>query len=315
MKISRQTREIINIVIFVLVVAALVLTYVVYPLSRTKAIMARPGVDEFQEDSTVVNDPATWVQAGLLVDTMTIETDGLTKVACLYVWPTGDASADSTTIPPSDDSLKGTAILLHPDGTGRDHMLDLARAFLQEGFSVAVYDQRAAGLSCGYYRGEGQYESNDLLAVTAYLDLRGKITHPLVVVGFETGGDAALLAALEEKRIDLVASVSPYLSTRRMQDVLKERYDTYWFPFYRTIMWFWYNIRSSYAASYRDLEQIQAVAGPTLVMADTQAIQSDEYSRLVELSKPDLLSMHQLPTEPARLFDEIIEFTKASATR
>ena len=313
MKISRQTREIINIVIFVLGVAAVVLTYVVYPLNRTDAIMGRPNLDDYTEDSTAINDPTIWAEAGLLVDTMTVEADGLTNIACLYAWPTGDALVDSTTVPPSIDSLAGTAILLHPNSHDRDSMLTLVTAFLGEGFSVAVYDQRAAGRSSGLYRGEGQYESNDLQAIIAYLDLRGKIAHPCVVVGFETGADAALLAAQEAQRIDVVAAVSPYLSTRHMQDVLKKKHDTYWFPFYRTIMWFWYDIQSSYSAPYRNIEHIQALVKPALVLATTDAIQSDEYSKLVELSEPDLLSIRELPTDPGRVIEVILDFAKAAA--
>jgi hypothetical protein len=63
MKISRQTREIINMVIFVLVAALLIVTYVVYPLNRTKAIMGRYNLDDYNEDSLAVNDPAVWTEA------------------------------------------------------------------------------------------------------------------------------------------------------------------------------------------------------------------------------------------------------------
>ena len=51
MKLSRQTREIINIVIFLVVVGLLLTFYVIYPLNRTKAIMGRTGLDDYDTDS------------------------------------------------------------------------------------------------------------------------------------------------------------------------------------------------------------------------------------------------------------------------
>ena len=47
-----------------------------------------------------------------------------------------------------------------------------------------------------------------------------------------------------------------------MLDRFRERYHTYWFPFYRSMMWWWYNIRSSYAASYRETGDVRAVNCP-----------------------------------------------------
>ncbi len=301
MKISRQTREIINMVLFVLVAAALVIAYIVYPLGRTKAIMGRVGLEDYDEDSTVANDAEAWVEAELAPDTFWVESDGLTTLAVLYVQP------DSAVA----DSARGTVCLIHGDGADRDAMIPLARRFVDSGFAVIAYDQRANGRSGGTYYGEGQYEASDLQALIGYLELRQRIVHPLVAVGFTLGGDAALLATIEDKRIDRVVAIDPYLTTRRMQDILRKRHDAYWFPFYRTIMWWWYDMRSSYAASYRDYDDIKAVTCPTLLFVSAEVSDDREVQRLVELSDTAILEMKTTLPDDEDLFAEILSFMNA----
>ncbi len=298
MKISQQTKEIINMVLFVIVVAALVIVYIVYPLGRTKAIMGRVGLDDYDEDSTIANDAAAWVEAELAQDTFRVEADGLTTLAGLYLRPDSGVA----------DSARGTVCLIHGDDDDRDAMIPLARRFVDSGFAVVAYDQRAAGRSSGSYHGVGQYEASDFQALVSYLELRQRIIHPLVAVGFTLGGDAALLATAEDKRIDRVVAIDPYLTTRRMQDILRKRHDAYWFPFYRTIMWWWYDMRSSYAASYRDYDDIKAVACPTLLLISADASDDREVQRLADLSDPALLEMKTTPDGNDQLFTEILSF-------
>ncbi len=298
MKLSRQTREIINIVIFLAVAALLVVTYIVYPLNRTKAIMGRGDIDNYNEDSLPANDPSVWIDSGLAADSFMVEADGLTTLACLYILP--DSSRH--------DSINGTVFLLHGDGEDRDAMIPLARMITEAGYSVVVYDQRATGRSTGKYRGDGQYESGDLEEVIRYLDLRNKIYHPLTVVGFDVGGEAALLNAKEDSRIDKVLAINPYLSSERMIGILKERYDCYWFPFYNTMMWWWYGIRSGYAAPYRGPETVEAVSSRTLLLVDETAVDDAEIVSLKELSSPEMLTVETLPADSTVLAKRILTF-------
>ena len=304
-RLSRQMKEIINTVTFLLVVAALVACYVIYPLIRVRTSMGRTNLDDYNADSLVVNDATAYIEIGLNPDTFHVESDGLTTLACLYVAPHLDSLGQ----------IKGTVFLVHEDGADRDAMAPLARMFVDSGFAVVAFDQRASGRSTGEYRGEGQYEASDLNEIIRYLDLRERIIHPLIMVGYSLGADGGLLAALEEKRINSVVAVNPYLSTRRMQDVLKERYDMLWFPFFRTIMWWWYDIRSSYAAPYRNIDGIEAVACRTLLLTTPEFARDDEVRRIKELSPPELLESGEIPASEEELYREILRFATSTTPR
>jgi len=298
MKLSRQTRDTINIIIFLVVAAFLIITYVVYPLNRTKAIMGRYNVDDFAEDSVMVNDPAAWTEAGLAADSFTVESDGLARLACLYVRP------DSA----EHDTTRGTVVLLHDDEDDRDSVMTMAALLAAEGYAVVAYDQRASGRSTAKYHGDGQYEANDLAETIRYLDLRERIHHPLVVVGFSRGADGALLAAREDRRIDAVVAVNPYLTSSRMLEMLRQRHDSYWFPFYRTTMWWWYEIRSGYDALYRDVDQIEAVVCHTLLLLPAKAAGEAEVVKLRELSEADLLQVESAPSDRETLARRVQSF-------
>jgi dipeptidyl aminopeptidase/acylaminoacyl peptidase len=279
-KISRQVKEIIQIVVFLIIVGALLYFYAIYPLGQTKTLFARPDIDDFDNDSIVTNDATIWEEAGLPVDTFRVESDGLTNLACLYV-PVVDSIIEP----------KGTIFLLHYQRDDRDTLLPLARQLNELGYAIVPYDQRASARSTGRYHGEGGYESTDLIEVMRYLDLRGQIIHPLTVVGYSVGGDAALLAALEEKRIDRVVAIDPHLSTDRMMDRVIDRNDLFWFPLRSTMLWWWYNIRSSYASPYRELDNVKAVACRTLLIVPDDAMDDAEVVRLKELSPAESLEI------------------------
>ncbi len=300
-RLSRSTRETIKTVAFVVIVVILVLIYIVYPLNRIKAQMGRDNVDQYNpKDSMVaVNDPAAFVAANLTVDTFRVETDGLTKVACVHVTRTGN-----TTTP------RGLVIVIPSERGDRTSVAPLARLLADSGFSVITYDQRASGLSSGKYHGEGQYEASDLEALIAYLDIRKQIFHPVIVVGYAAGADAGMLAAQEEKRIDRVVAINPYLTTTRLLDQLKSQYGTFWFPFYRTIMWWWYDIRSSYAMIYRHTDDIKGVACRTIVMADAATLNGAEIAALKERSGSELLSVEPVSDSDSRLAAAIIALAR-----
>jgi fermentation-respiration switch protein FrsA (DUF1100 family) len=259
-------------------------------------------IDNYEPDSLAANDAAPFIEAGLTVDTFRVETDGLTQLACLSVIPSVDSVSDSTHLP------RGTAILLHDDHEDRNSLIGFAGRLVDSGYAVIVYDQRASGVSTGKYHGDGQHEADDLIALLAYLDLRELLYHPVTAVGFSLGGDAALLASLEEQRLDRVVAVSPYLTCRRMIDQRRAELDSYWIPFFRTIMWWWYQIRSGYATSYRVLDDIEPVGMPTLVLAGADQIGGPEVSRLKEVSDPAGLTLIERPSDLSACQDEIVAY-------
>lgn len=301
MKISRQTREAINIVIFIVVAGLLLTFYVIYPLNRAKALMGRTDLDDFAHDSIPPIDPTVLVEAGLPVDTFRVEADGLTQLGCYRLIPTLDSTAET-------DSIRGTVLLIPSQTRDLATLLPLTRALLDSGFAVTLYDQRATGSSTGRYHGEGQYEAADLQALIGYMYIHEQVVDPLHLVGFATGGDAALLIQNEESRPADVIAVRPYLSSTRWLDKLKEKHGTIGIPFFRTVMWFWYEIRSGYAAEYRDREDVRGVELPTLVLLPADDLQSEEAELLKAESPDDLLRLESVSGEEDALLRTIIAY-------
>ena len=277
-RLSRQTRENIKIGLFIAVVALVLVVYVIYPLNRSKALMGRANIEDFKGDSLAQNDPTSFVEKGLTVDTVRIESDGLTNLACLYTAPTQ-----------TDPTPRGTVILIPDESQNRQSLVSLAARLADTGVAVITYDQRASGLSTGWFHGEGQLEAGDLEAVIGHFDLRGKIHHPLIVVGFASGADAALLARPEGRNIDGIVAVDPFLSTDRMFDQLFERNGTFWFPFRTGIIWWWYNIRSGYGAPFRDADNLTAVPTRSIMFISPERTNDTEVAQLKELSGTELL--------------------------
>ncbi len=299
-KMSQTVKEIIKTGIFLIIVGLLVTFYIVYPLTRTKTVMGRSDIDTYKKDSIVVNDPTACTDADLACDTFRVDSDGLTNLAGLYIKPQ----------PYNPDKVLGTVILLAADTTDRESMLPWAKQFTDSGYIVVLYDQRATGFSTDAYHGEGRYEAEDLIAVIGYLDLRDMIAHPLAVIGETVGGDAAYLASLEEPRIDGVVAIDPYLSTTRMWDILRKRYDLLPIPFFRTVMWWWYDIRSGYAAPYRSVDDIEPVEVATLVYVPSDDLECAEVQKLKAESPTDLLEVEADPATPEALLENLFGFVR-----
>ena len=296
-KMSQTTREIIKTAIFLIIVGILVAVYVVYPLIKSKTVMGRhDDVETISIDSLPPNDPTACLETGLPCDTFRVEADGMTSLAALFIAAPPDSLAQET----------GLVILLPADTSDRTAMLPWAQQFADSGYNLVLYDQRASGFSSGAYHGEGWYEANDLEEMIAWLELHDRIRHPLYVVGRGVGGDAALLASLEESRIDGVIAIDPYLSTDRMWEMKRRQYGIFWFPFHKTMLWWWYNIRSSYAAAYRAVDDLEAVPAPTLLIVPADALDADEVTTLRELSEDDQLVV-KTPSED-QLLGAIFDF-------
>ena len=82
---SQTVKEVLQIVVFLLVVGILLTVFVIYPLNRSKAILARSDMDDFNFDSLPANDPTAFLELNAAVDTFRIDADGLTNLACLYL--------------------------------------------------------------------------------------------------------------------------------------------------------------------------------------------------------------------------------------
>lgn len=303
-KLSRQTKEIIKTVIVLLIVAMIAFFYIIYPLNRVDKMMARTDIDEFNPDSLPANDFILFTDSGLVADSLRVESDGLTTIACLSIQPSGGSLTSNDSV----HTVKGTVCLLHADGQNRDSVLWLAKSLIDSGFVVIAVDQRAAGRSSGKYFGEGQYEAEDLLALVSYFELRQQIVHPLSVIGFDRGAEAGLLAAQGDDRIDRVVAIDPYLSTDRWQDILKTRHEYFWFPFHETMFWWWYNISSSYAASYREADQVEAVACRTLLFVPEADLEDEEVVQLTNKSDLSVLEIKASPLSQDDLLHEIMIF-------
>jgi len=302
-KMNQTFKEILQIVIFLLIVGIIIVVAVVYPLNRTKALMARADADDFNPDSLPLNDPTPFIEAGLAADTFWIDADGLTVLAAAELSPAPDSSALEDSV-----ELRGTAILVHDERRDRTSMIPLAQTLVDSGFNVVVYDQRATGFSTAVYHGEGQYEAADLTELISYLDIRGRLIHPTTVIGRRLGAEAGLLASRDEGRIDAVVAILPYLSTKRMIDVLRVEHDAYWIPFFRTLFWWWYDMRSSYAAAYRTIDNIRGVGCRTLILTEAESLNEPEFERLKELSEPELLETAVLIDDEQTLQETILHF-------
>jgi pimeloyl-ACP methyl ester carboxylesterase len=296
---NETVKEILQIVVFLAIVGGLIWILVINPLSNTRDSMGRLDDQEIHIDTLPPNDATAFTEAGFTeIDTLRVEPDGVTSLAVLYFRP----------IMGDDQPPKGSAIVLHSEESDRSNQMQLVRVLIDSGYVVCLFDQRASGLSTGRYHGAGQYEAVDLAELISWLDVRSMLSKPLTVIGFDLGADAAHLASLEEGRIDRVVAISPYLTGTHLLDAKKEAGGYMWFPFYHTVMWWWYEIRSGYAADYIELEQMQGVVKPTLVLASEDDLALEDYIRLGELSNPEILTMTPLPSTDKQMHELILDF-------
>ncbi|MCH9025477.1 MAG: hypothetical protein IH931_09115, partial [candidate division Zixibacteria bacterium] len=284
-----------------LAIGILVTFYWIYPLSLAKTGMGRNNLDEYNDLpdtlSELPNEALLWEEAGLKPDTFRLDADGLTTLACLRCLP--------------EDSSIGTVFLLHNDNQNRDSILWLASALVVSGYTIVACDQRASGRSSGQYRGGGQYESSDLDELIANIDLRYRLKHPLVAVGFGTGADAVILSTQNESRLDAIVAIEPYLTSTRLLDKLKKQHDMLWFPFFRSVVWWWYEMRSSYAVEYRDISDIDPVGAPALLFIASEDFDDEEVRQIETVSSSSgKLRLEKTPADNGSLETIILDFVK-----
>lgn len=304
-KKSQTVKEIIQIVVFLLVVGILALAFVIYPLNRTRAILARPDIADFNPDSLPPNDISGLADLRAVVDTFRVDADGLTSLACVYLTPVSNSNMPV--------NPKGTAILLHDESQDRNALLPLTRALLDSGFAVCLYDQRASGRSTGGYHSDGEYEAADLTEVIAFLRIRDRATRPFVIIGQRVGADAALLEATADQPPDGVVAVSPYITTDRWLDILMDEHDMYWIPFSHTVFMFWYELRSGYAPEGRRLENLRPPKCATLILASVAQLDDETMTAYTQLAKADRILKETLPSDADKMNERIIAFVSSLA--
>lgn len=294
---SKKTKEIVQTTAVLVIAVLFIVFYIVYPLIVIPGLTARPDRKKFENRNFhPANDPSAFVAAGFAPDTLTIASDDNIHLAALY-FGSGVSPAEN----------KGTVILLHPDDTDRTSIIDYVRPLLDSGLSVVLYDQRASGLTGGRYHSAGNLEADDLVEVISFLSLRGKLFQPLLVVGFNTGADAALNAAQNEKRISGVVAIDPYLTSTKWLAERKSRNGALSIPFYKSVYAWWYQKLSGYPLERSNIKEMIPVNSKTILVEDEVLLNSEEVSNLKEISPSKLLSIQPKPKEIDSLRQKILE--------
>jgi fermentation-respiration switch protein FrsA (DUF1100 family) len=110
--------------------------------------------------------------------------------------------------PDGDDAV----IFVHGIGGVRsgDNALAIAKALVDDGISVLLFDLRAHGSSRGERVSAGYFEKDDALGAYDYLMRRPDAPSAVGLLGFSMGGGIAVLAAAEEPRIEALVVDSPF---------------------------------------------------------------------------------------------------------
>lgn len=287
-KLSRQTKETIKTIIVLVIVGLLLTAYGIYPLNNSDTLFARADIDDykFNIDSLPPNIIDSTINPNWIVDTFRVEADGLTSLACLYI-------RDSLS-----DSISGTVIVIPSSDTTRNSQLTLIEELIKNSYNIITYDQRATGLSTCKYHGFGAMEALDLQELISYLDIHSQIKPPLYIVGTELGADAALLTALEDSRIKKVIAIEPLLTTDNIIETAKIKHNSIWFPFYNSVMFWWYDKNAGFAPSYIEIEDISAVTCPTLIITNSD---DEAVSTIVNISDKSLLTLKKNNNELVNL--------------
>lgn len=105
---------------------------------------------------------------------------------------------------------RGVLVFVHGKDINRQHFVGAAQRFVNQGFAVVAYDQRAHGESTGEYVTYGAKEVADLRAVIDVSLVRFGRELPVVVVGESLGAAVVLQAAAQDERIALVVAGAPF---------------------------------------------------------------------------------------------------------
>jgi len=161
-----------------------------------------------------------------------------------------------------------TFIVLHGQNDNRIGSLKYAGMLGRAGYAVLIYDQRYHGLSEGDFCTFGYYESYDVSAAIEYLETRDDCnTAHLGIVGESFGGAVAIMAAAEDKRIDLLVEDSAYPGFRTIvADYAKDLYGLPKFPLVYSAL-FLAGLRADFPPeAVEPISAIENVFVPTLIL-------------------------------------------------
>jgi hypothetical protein len=153
-------------------------------------------------------------------------------------------------------------------------------------------------------------ESADLEALVGHLGIHDQLPIPVVAAGWRAGADAALLAQVDDKRISAVLAIEPYLSTDRFIESYQAEFQSWKFPFWRTLLWFWFNARSSYGLAYVGSDDLAALGGRATLMLGESDLNSPEVSVMTSKSGSNLTIM-SLETDANKLAGIIVSLAAA----
>lgn len=113
-------------------------------------------------------------------------------------------------VPPQNGA---TIILLHGFGGNRAEMMWHTERFVESGFGVLLYDERATAESSGDYRSFGWQDTADTAAALAYLTQRPDVDQSKIgMLGCSVGGQIALRSAAQLPGIAAVWADGPSIT-------------------------------------------------------------------------------------------------------
>jgi len=294
---SKKTKEIVKTTTVIVLVITIILLYAVYPLLYVSDMVSRPDKNDFNDpEYSRQNDPTIFLDFGLNPDTLIFLTNDNIRIASLYFKP--DSSAF--------DSIKGTAILLHPDDTDRTAIISYIKPLLDSGLSVIAYDQRACGLSGGKHHFAGEYEADDLVELIAYLNIHEMLISPIITVGFDLGADAVIKAGRRENRITEVSAIDPFLSSSRWIAKQKEKYDLLSIPINNMVYYWWFQKLTGYPFDRTFADDLAPIDTKTAIYMSDNDLAIDEIERLKEISSKEILSISSIPIDINELKENIL---------
>lgn len=297
---SKKTREIVQTVAVIVAVVLFIIFYMIVPLIAVPKLAARPDREDFEDpEYSPANDPTAFTDIGLAPDTFKVVSRDNIDLAALYFNPD------------SIDSPRGTVILAPPSDTDRTAVIPYIAPLTARGLAVITYDQRATGFSGGIWHTGGNYEGEDLVDLIADLNIHERLNAPVVAVGFGMGGDAAIKAAANEKRIDAIVLVDPLLTGYRWFETRIEKVSAMRIPLSNRTYYWWFRKISGFPYDRVKVDDLTALSTRTLLLMPPDDLENEAPGRLIELTPAELLTVVPLPSDQSALAGKIIDFVES----
>lgn len=126
-------------------------------------------------------------------------------------------------VPPEEQEVRGTIVLLHGIRMDRRALLGFAQEFADRGYRSVLLDLRGHGESTGTHLTYGTVEARDVSQVLDTVETRYGRT-PTFLFGHSYGGAVALHVAASDARVLGVVSVSAFASVRSVVNDYERRY-------------------------------------------------------------------------------------------